>query len=209
MIYCAFLLTVRYTAVSLIQLNTILPAWKAFILQSVSVPVPGWCKQRSAGTQRPPWPSSEWPAPSPLSHRPPARWRLRSYTAADKRRSGGGLVNEKWTVNEGRLDFCNPPHNHRECFFINIWPASSVTANVGWQTSVITQIPCRSFFRGSRLLLRVCFHWKPELLLLLRLHATCYHVHFLSRRPSTSLHFHPHCLLIKIQLISEWLCVEM
>lgn len=44
------------------------------------VPVPGWCRRRSAGTPKPLWPASEWPARAQLSHRLPAQWLLHSYT---------------------------------------------------------------------------------------------------------------------------------
>lgn len=45
-----------------------------------SLPVPGWCKLRSAGTPKPPWPSSEWPVHEQLSHRPPAQLPQHSCT---------------------------------------------------------------------------------------------------------------------------------
>lgn len=97
-----------------------------------SVPVPGWYKQHSAGTQRPPWPSSEWPAPWPPSHRPPARSPRRSCTTREKKKiRGGGGVSE---LMESMPRLLNPPHNHTECFLINIQATSSVTADTGWQT---------------------------------------------------------------------------
>lgn len=139
-------------------------AGKALISQSDSIPVPGWCKQHSAGTLKPPWPSSEWQAPWPLSRRPPARSRLHSYTVGDNRGSRGGLgINEKWIAPEGRLDIYNPPFNQSECFFINIWPPSSVSADCGVIDTCDNSDPppvARSF-RDSQPLHRLCFRWKP------------------------------------------------
>lgn len=121
-------------------------------------------------------------------------------TEEEKCGGGGGLcVNGKLIVNEGCIDFCNPPHNQRECFLINIQPTSSVTADMGWQTSVIAGGSPPSLVSQAY----------PHTTSTKNLHAAHKCVNFLSRRPSTSLHFHPHCLLIKIQLISEWPCAEM
>ena len=55
---------------------------------------------------------------------------------------GGSVLMENELAMRGRLDFCNPQHNQKECFFINIRPPSSVTADVGRRTSVITGLPC-------------------------------------------------------------------
>lgn len=106
-------------------------------------------------------------------------------------------VNEKLIVTEGCLDLYTPPHNQKECFFITIWPHSSVTAHRGWQTSVI---PC-------------CIPITAPLLLQLKTTAAAAEA---SLRAQVCvffilpfLNFHFHCLLIKIQLISEWLCVEI
>ncbi len=62
------------------------------------IPVPGWCTRRSARTLRLLWPFSEWPAPWPLSHRPPAQSLLHSYTTRDKKRASYSLLLEKVKV---------------------------------------------------------------------------------------------------------------